>query len=272
MPWDGTELWVGLFAPDGEVVRREQVAGGPDESVFQPEWSPDGTLHFVSDRTGWWNLYRWRDGAVEPLCEMEAEFGRPQWLFGMSTYAFESPDQILCAYSSRGRWQLGRLHAGTRTLDPIELPYTELLPYLRIAGTQAVFGAGSPSQPLAIVLLDLSTGRPTVLRQSADTESAWFSQPEAIEFPTKGGLTAHGLFYAPRNPDYAAPARKHPPLIVMPHDGPTDAVHTALSLVIQFWTSRGFAVLEVNYGGSTGYGRVYRQRLNGMWGIVDVDD
>ncbi len=121
MPWDGTELWVGAMGPDGAVGRRQRVAGGLEESIFQPEWSPDGTLHFVSDRTGWWNLYQWKDSVVVPLCKMDAEFGRPQWLLGMSTYAFESPDQIICTYNWRGRWLVGRLHAGTGTLEPLEL-------------------------------------------------------------------------------------------------------------------------------------------------------
>ncbi len=274
MPWDGTELWVGGMGPDGVVVRRQRVAGGPEESIFQPEWSPDGTLHFVSDRTGWWNLYRWKTGVVVPLCKMDAEFGRAQWLLGMSTYAFESADQILCTYNSGGRWLVGRLDAGTGTLEPLELPYTDLLPSMRVAGTQAVLGASSPSQAVAIVRLDLPTGQPTVLRQSpvSVAEPAWLSQPRAIEFQTKGGLTAHGIFYPPKNPDYTPPARKRPPLLVMAHGGPTGAASTAFSPAIQFWTSRGFAVLDVNYGGSTNYGRAYRQRLNGMWGIVDVDD
>jgi dipeptidyl aminopeptidase/acylaminoacyl peptidase len=205
---------------------------------------------------------------------MDAEFGRPQWLLGMATYAFESPDQIVCAYNWRGRWLVGRLHAGTGTLTPLELPYTDVLPSLRVVGTQAVLGAGSPSQAFAIVRLDLSTSQIAMLRQSAAgaAEPAWLSQPRAIEFPTKGGVTAHGFFYPPKNPDYAAPAGKHPPLIVVAHGGPTGAVSTAFSPAIQFWTSRGFAVLDVNYGGSSNYGRVYRLRLNEMWGIVDVDD
>lgn len=274
MPWDGTELWVGIISPDGGVVRSERVAGGAQESIFQPEWSPDGTLHFVSDRTGWWNLYRRKEKLVAPLCPMEAEFGRPQWVFGMSTYAFEGPHQIICTYCWRGQWQLGRLYIETGTLEPFKLPYTEFAPSLRVAGTQAVFCAGWPQQSPAIVRLDLSSGRPAMLKQAGDSsiERKWISQPKLIEFQTKGGLAAHGIFYPPKNPDYTAPAETRPPLIVMAHGGPTSAARTVFSLGIQYWTSRGFAVLDVNYGGSTGYGRAYRERLRGNWGVADVDD
>ncbi len=274
MPWDGTELWAGDLGPDGAVSRHERVAGGPAESIFQPEWSPDGTLYFISDRTGWWNLYRWTGGRVEPLCEMAVEFGRPQWGFAMSTYAFESPDRIICAYTTRGVWRLGRLRVGAGALDPIELPYTEISRCVRIANGQVVFAAGSATHPPSVVLLTLRTGQVTVLRRSTvlTADPAFLSRPEAIEFPTEGGVTAHGFFYPPRNADCAAVDGERPPLIVMSHGGPTGATSAALEPEIQFWTSRGFAVLDVNYGGSTGYGRAYRQRLNGTWGIVDVDD
>jgi len=155
MPWDGTELWVGELRADGSLGRTERVAGGPRESIFQPEWSPDGVLHFVSDRTGWWNLYRWRDGRAEPLTEMEAEFGRPQWVFGMSTYAFASADHIICAYTQGGIWHLASLDTATRTLKPIETPYTEIA-YVRARPERAVFLAGSPIEPASIVQLALA--------------------------------------------------------------------------------------------------------------------
>lgn len=274
MPWDGTELWVGTFGPDGAIARQDRVAGGPSESIFQPEWSPDGTLHFVSDRTGWWNLYRLRAGRVEPLCAMDAEFGRPQWVFAMSTYAFESADRIVCAHTTNGLWRLGRLRVGTGALEPIDLPYTEMTSYLRIADGQAVFTAGSATQPLSVALLNLHTNQVTVLRRSTSltADPALLSHPEPVEFPTEGGLTAHGFFYSPRNAQYAVPAGERPPLILMSHGGPTSATHTALDPEVQYWTSRGFAVLDVNYGGSTAYGRAYRERLRCRWGIVDVDD
>ncbi len=273
MPWDGCELWVGELTPDGWLGRLQHVAGGPGESIFQPRWSPDGVLHFVSDRNGWWNLYRWRNGRVEPLLEMEAEFGVPQWVLGLSTYAFESAERIVCAYNQRGTWRLGVLHTREQRLDPVDTQYTQIM-HVQAGPGQAVFAAGSPTQPLAVVQLHLNSGRTDVLRRSHDgaVHSAYVSLPEAIEFPTSQGRTAYGFFYRPRNRDYAAPARERPPLLVKIHGGPTSATSTALDVVIQYWTSRGIAVLDVNYGGSTGYGRAYRQRLKGQWGLVDVDD
>jgi dienelactone hydrolase len=273
MPWDGTELWVGDIDDDGSLGRRERVAGGTEESIFQPEWSPDGTLHFVSDRTGWWNLYRLRAGRIEPLCEMAAEFGLPQWNFGGTTYGFASAEQILCTYTQRGVRHLATLDTRTLVLTPIETALTDF-DGVRVAAARAVFNAGSSTQPVATMQLDLQTHRLEVLRRSTDVgvEAAFVSSPEAIEFPTEHGRTAHAFFYPPRNPDYAPPAGERPPLLVMSHGGPTAATSSVLRLSVQLWTSRGIAVLDVNYGGSTGYGRAYRQRLDGQWGIVDVAD
>ncbi len=273
MPWDGVELWVGQLNEEGRIVKSELIAGSRTESIFQPEWSPDGELYFISDRTGWWNLYRWREGKAEPLCEMEAEFGRPQWVFGLKTYGFASPDRMICAYNEQGTWRLASLDTATLALEPIETPYT-YLGGLHIAEGRAVFSGGSPTELSSIVSLDLVTNQTEVMRRSSNIEidPGYLSAPEAVEFPTEGGLTAHAFFYPPNNRDYAAPPEERPPLIVISHGGPTSAAATALSLMIQYWTSRGVGVLDVNYGGSTGYGRKYRERMNGQWGIVDVDD
>jgi len=278
MPWDGTELWVASVAADGALSQAERVAGGPDESIFQPQWSPDGLLYFVSDRTGWWNLYRRApDGAggyhIEPLHEMDAEFGRPQWSFDMTTYAFASPQQLICAYNQQGIWHLARLDTETRAFEPLEIPYSEITS-IAAAAARAVFCAGSPTEPSAIVQLDLTSHALTVLRRSIELPFAatYLATPQPIAFPTEHGLTAYGFFYAPHNPDYMAPPDERPPLLVMVHGGPTSSTSTALDLDIQYWTGRGIAVLDVNYGGSTGYGRAYRQRLEGQWGVVDVDD
>jgi dipeptidyl aminopeptidase/acylaminoacyl peptidase len=273
MPWDGTELWVAELEADGSLGRAEPVAGGADESVFQPEWSPDGFLHLISDRTGWWNLYRWRNGRKEPLCDMAAEFGRPQWVFGLSTYGFESSERIICTYMAQGTWHLASLSARTGKLDPIDTPYTDISG-LRAGPGQAVFLAGSPTEPESLVRLDLQTRQTEVLRCCCEisVDAGYVSIAEDIEFPTEGGLTAHALFYAPKNPAYVAPAGELPPLQVRSHGGPTGSTSSTLSWDVQYWTSRGFAVVDVNYGGSTGYGRDYRQRLNGQWGVVDVDD
>jgi len=273
MPWDGTELWVGQLDQDGTVIDSKYIAGGTDESIFQPEWSPDGILHFVSDRTGWWNLYRWQDRLVETLYPMAAEFGRPQWVFGMSTYAFESIDQLICTYTQHGIWHLAKLNPNTKQLTNIDIPYTEI-GCLKVLPDRAVFVAGSPTTPTSIVQLDLKSNQIDILRRSSEVtiESGYFSMPESIEFPTTQGRTAYGFFYPPQNQDYNAPKVDRPPLIVKSHGGPTAATSSSFSLSTQYWTSRGFAILDVNYGGSTGYGREYQQRLQGQWGIVDVDD
>ena len=275
MPWDGTELWTAKLDEGGMPTSAEKAGGGPDESVFQPEWSPDGTLHFVSDRTGWWNLYRLRGGTVEPLHERAAEFGLPQWQFGMSTYAFLSASRVVCAFVERGIFYLGLLDAETGELEKVETPFSTIS-YLRADGAsdEVLFLAGSSTESSSIVRLDVWTGAYEVLRRSSDLEieGGYLSVPETVEFPTEDSLTAHGFFYPPANKDHAAPGGQLPPLLVLSHGGPTGMTLPNLDLEIQHRTSRGFAVLDVNYGGSTGYGREYRRRLDGAWGVVDVDD
>lgn len=274
MPWDGTELWIGELAEDGSLAQTGRVAGGVEESIFQPEWSPDGVLYFVADKSGWWNLYRRNeDGSTQPLHEMQAEFGMPQWVFGMSMYAVESRERIICAYIEKGSSRLASLETGTGKFETIETPYTDIT-YLRASTGRAVFRGGSPTSPASIVQLDLSTGQTEVLRRSNELQidPGYFSTAQPVEFPTENGQTAHAFFYPPRNRDFAAPEGELPPLLVKSHGGPTSAAATTLALGIQYWTSRGIGVLDVNYGGSTGYGREYRERLKDTWGIVDVDD
>ena len=274
MPWDGCELWVADISEDGDVVASRRVAGGRAESIFQPEWSPDGILYFSSDRNGWWNLERLtQDGEIEPIHETKKELGMPQWIFGMSFYAFVSASEMICSHVEQGVSRLEMLDLKTNKLKEIDCPFTDIQ-YLHVSDGKAVFRGGSPIDVVAIVQLDLNTGKFETLRRSneLDIPSKYFSVPRAVEFPTEAGLTAHAFFYPPQNPDYRGPADELPPLIVKSHGGPTSAASTALSLTVQYWTSRGFAVLDVNYGGSSGYGRQYRDRLNSKWGIVDVDD
>ena len=280
MPWDGTQLWVAQLATDGSLQDLHLVAGGLQESIFQPEWSPDGSLYFISDRSGWWNLYRW-SGAdqIAAVYPQQAEFGSPQWAFGLSTYGILAPDRILCTYGEQGITRLLDLNPLTGKAQPIETPFTSM-GGIRVATDPkrstplVVFGAGSPTQSGSLVRLDLETGATEILKRSTDlqVESGYISVPEPIEFPTEGGLTAFGFYYPPQNQDYQAPEAEHPPLLVKSHGGPTGSTSATFNLRIQYWTSRGFAVLDVNYGGSTGYGRAYRQRLQGQWGIVDVED
>ena len=272
MPWDGTELWVARVE-EGVLTDARRVAGGGEESIFQPEWAPDGVLHFVSDRTGWWNLYRFKDGRVEALCPRNAEFGLPQWVFGMRTYDFQSPNTIICTYREGGRSHLARLDTDKGRLDAIPTPHEEL-EGIRVRGRQAVYQGGAPERQSELVRIDLVSGETEVLRRSSTLhiERAFLSIPEAIEFGTGSGLTAYAFFYPPKNDLFRAPEGAKPPLLVVSHGGPTAATDTTLTPAIQYWTSRGIAVVDVNYGGSSGYGRAYRERLKGLWGVVDVDD
>ena len=273
MPWDGCTLHVAAIGADGRPEASRVIAGGPAEALFQPQWSPGGVLHFVSDRTGWWNLYRWRDDTIEAVAPMEAEFGVPQWVFGLSTYGFASDERIVCAYNRLGTWRLAVIETGSGRLTPIDTPFTDI-GGLRVTPTRVVFAAGSPSLGNAIVALDLTSGAIETIRRASDLEipARCTSTPETIEFPTENGLTAFGFFYPPRNDDYVPPPGERPPLLVMSHGGPTGATSATLSPRVQYWTSRGIAVLDVNYGGSTGYGRPYRERLDSAWGIVDAAD
>lgn len=272
MPWDGAELWLAELDDGAKIRSQEKVAGGADESIFQPQWSPAGDLYFVSDRTGWWNLYKRSGSRIEPVLQREAEFGLPQWVFGMSTYAFAS-DTLVCTFSEDGISKLAAINTETGEVESVELPFTKI-DQVRAVDNRAVLIAGSPVSADAVVAIDLNTGQFEILCRSADVaiDSTFFSRPETIEFPTEGGLTAHAYFYPSQNRDFAGPEGDRPPLIVKSHGGPTAATSTTLELKIQFWTSRGFAVLDVNYGGSTGYGRAYRSRLDGKWGIIDVAD
>jgi dipeptidyl aminopeptidase/acylaminoacyl peptidase len=275
MPWDGTELWIADLLSDGSIGQSTLVAGGEAESIFQPQWSPDGILYFISDRTGWWNLYRWHEqqGCVEALCPMEAEFGEPQWIFGISTYGFESAEKLICAYSQNGYYHLASLDTRTLSFREFHIPYT-FIRELHVAPGQAFFIAGSATEPRALMKFDLATGGIEVLRRVREVtiDPAYVSIGQSIEFPTGQGFTAHGFFYPPKNRDFVGVSDELPPLLVMSHGGPTGATSSVFRYGIQYWTTRGFAVLDVDYGGSTGYGRAYRERLKGQWGIVDVAD
>ena len=278
MPWDETELWVGAIGPDGALAHPRWVAGGPNVSVFQPQWLGDGSLVFVADPTGWWNLYRLRDpfapaAAPEALHQTEAEFGVPQWVLGASTYGVLADGRLACAVNARNVWSLCLLDPTSGAVERVAIDYDEI-DDLRAAGDRVVFVGGAPASPSTLLLLDAGTGDLTALRRSTDTvpEHGYLSTPQSIEFPTTGERTAYGFFYPPANRDARPPDGDLPPVIVLSHGGPTGAAGTTLNLGIQFWTSRGFAVLDVNYGGSTGYGRAYRERLDGQWGIVDIDD
>jgi len=273
MPWDGTELWVGELDDDGHVTSSRKVAGGDSESILQPEWSPSGELYFISDRSDWWNLYRaWGDGD-EPVYSRAAEFGGAQWNFGMRFYAFAGPDEIVCLYSEHGATRLGRIDLNAGNMQPVDLIYSGLNS-LQTNGRKAALFAASAALAERVLTIDLDTGAQEVVRVSnaVHIDSGYLSLPKPIEFPTEGGLTAHALYYPPKNQVYEGLPDEKPPLVVHCHGGPTSSAGQTYPFEYQYWTSRGFAVVDVDYGGSAGYGRAYRMRLNGNWGVVDVDD
>ena len=267
MPWDATTLWVG--GPDGGGA--QVVAGGASarESVSQPRWSPAGELHFLSDRTGWWNLYA-EDGP-EPLVRMEAEFGGPDWGFGQSTYAFLDDGTLVAAWQAPGRMRLGVVADGA--VAEVGQPFTSLASLAPVPGG-VVAVAGSPTTASCVARIGVPDGAVAVLArsQAVDLDPSVVSVPRPITFPTTEGDVAHALYYPPRNGDWRGPEGERPPLVVMSHGGPTAQASPVLSLGVQWWTSRGVAVVDVDYRGSSGYGRAYRQRLDGQWGVFDVDD
>jgi dipeptidyl aminopeptidase/acylaminoacyl peptidase len=272
LPWDGTNLQIATFN-NGFLSAPALIAGGASESIFQPQWSSDDTLYFVSDRTGWGNLYRWNGGSVEAVYPLEAEFGLPQWVFGMSTYAIVGNHRIVCAYSQAGIWHLALINTVSKHLTRLNLPYTDLSG-IRAEGNLVVCCAASATEPNQIVTIDLltETRQPLKRANNLQIDPGYLSIPESIEFPTRDGATAYAFYYPPNNQDYQPFLGEKPPLLVKSHGGPTAATTNQLSLKTQYWTSRGFAVVDVNYGGSTGYGKAYQHRLDGNWGIVDVND
>jgi dipeptidyl aminopeptidase/acylaminoacyl peptidase len=274
MPWDGTRLMVRDVDTGEELV----AAGGAQESVIEPVWNADGTLTFLSDRTGWWNLYRWApdDNQVRALVEIAADIGVPPWQPGTSRYAALADKRMVFAATCDGFDRLF-VRLEDETVQPLVLPYSAAAALHRWRDTSVVMIAAAPMTESAVVQLDLGQGSGVgtaelVAPRDLGIDPAYWSAPEPIEYPTGGGRTAHGLLYPPRNPEFAAPEPGRPPLIVMIHGGPTGAAQPVLQMEVQYWTTRGFAVVDVNYSGSTGFGRDYRERLKGGWGIVDVQD
>jgi dipeptidyl aminopeptidase/acylaminoacyl peptidase len=273
MPWDGTRLYEARLDAAGRPLEPRLVAGGRDEAVVQPEWSPDGLLYFVSDRDEWWNLHRLGAGGVEPVAIMEAELAGPLWQLGARWYAFLDPLTIIAAYVQNGLWQLARLGVDDGLVTPLGLPFVDL-GSVTAAGGSVVAVAAAADAPTAVIRIEPPSHGVTIVKSAGavPVAAAWIAPAQPIHFPSADGRTAHAFYYAPTSPDHAAPEGELPPLIVRSHGGPTSAASPALNLGIQFWTSRGFAVVDVDYGGSTGYGRSYRRLLDGAWGVVDVED
>jgi dipeptidyl aminopeptidase/acylaminoacyl peptidase len=274
MPWDSTELWLATINPDGTLATPQCIAGSPQESISEPKWSPDGTLYFAADTSDWWNLYRYhRDGTTENIYPMSAEFAYPHWVFGLSTYDFVDRNHLICTYTQNGSWYLAAIDIQKKTLIDIPTPYNNISS-LTVKNNLLAFIGGSFTASTAAVVMNLGDRSIQIVQKSSDLEidSGYISIPEAIAFPTENGLIAHAWYYPPRNQDFTGEPDELPPLLVKSHGGPTAAASPNFNLRVQYWTSRGFAYLDVNYGGSTGYGRKYRQRLDGQWGVVDVDD
>ncbi len=274
MPWDASRLRMAAFQPDGTLGESVLVAGGPDESIAQPEWSADGVIHFASDRSGWWNLYRLLDGpSLDALAPVPAEFADPAWIFGRSSYTFAGSGSIAAVARRDGRDHLVHIRPGVLVGD-VDSPYTEFEGL--VAGTPGIVTiAGSPGESTVIARLDPDTlAVAGILRRASSVvlDPELVSKPESIQFPTSGGRVAHALYHPPRNPRFAGPVGERPPLLVLSHGGPTSNASTSLDLSKQLLTSRGIGVVDVDYGGSTGYGRAYRRQLYGTWGMVDVDD
>ncbi|MEX2488667.1 MAG: S9 family peptidase [Pseudomonadales bacterium] len=268
MPWDSTCLWLARFTEDG--LSEPQLIAGDKESIQQPRFSPNGTLYYISDCNGWWNLYRADAGCVH---EAEAEFGEPHWVFGQSTWDFVDEHNVMCVYSVNNICRLAELDTRTGQLRDVDLPFT-VMGSIHVFGHRLALTGASPTLFNRVAVYDLDLEHLEIIKQAStvDVGEGYLSVPEAIAYPTANEETAHAFYYPPKNQNYEAPAGDKPPLLVKIHGGPTGATHNDLNLPIQFWTSRGFAVLDVNYRGSTGYGRVYRNKLRQSWGIVDVAD
>jgi dipeptidyl aminopeptidase/acylaminoacyl peptidase len=273
MPWQGTELWLADIGVDGTLQNGRLVAGSADEAICQPEWSPAGVLHFVSDRSGWWNLYAFENGIVTALCPFEAEFATPHWNFGGSLYGFRANGDIVCTYIQNAISKLALLPHGAHALQTIATPYEEMRD-LRVSGDIVTLLGGAPTIAVELARIDIASGKQEVLARSIDTlpDTGYLAVAQNVSYPSANGRTAHAFYYPPANRDFAPLDGELPPLMVIGHGGPTSMATSTLKLATQFWTSRGFAVLDVNYGGSSGFGRAYRDALKGQWGVVDVHD
>lgn len=273
MPWDGCELWLANYDDRGFIGNAKKITGGISESIFQPRWSDDNMLYFVSDRSGWWNLYCYDDKKISCVLSMDAEFGLPQWIFAMSTYGFASDHKIVCSFQQDGISHLAVIDSQSKKIRLLSCPVSDVSD-LQVCGCYAVFIAASPTTLPAIYRLEIETGKCALVYspQRNILHEAAVSLPQSIRYPTADGSQVHAFYYPPANQDHDAAEGSRPPLLVKSHGGPTAATSNGLNLKIQYWTSRGFAVLDVNYRGSTGFGREYRESLKGLWGLADVED
>ena len=273
MPWDGTELWVADIDAQGKPGSPTHVSGDDTTSIFQPEWSPDNTLYFVSDKTGWWNIARLESSGTTFVTRLESEFGLPQWVFGQTTYAFCGRNSIYCTHITDGHGRLSRLDTTTLKLTETAVPHNAFTSICAQHDTVCCIAASETEFP-QVIKLDVDRPEPVTVASSCSMhiDEGFISRGQNISFRTRHSDEAYAIYYPPANRDYDAPPTELPPLIVLSHGGPTAAADGSLDLRKQFWTSRGFGILDVNYSGSTGYGRNYRERLKHGWGIRDVED
>ena len=273
MPWDSTTLYVAELA-SGALATVTAIAGGAGESVMEPRWGADGTLYFLSDRSDWWNLYRARAGRVERVLALAADFATPLWTLGQSNYALTGDGRAIARYGVDAHDRLGLIELDSGRLTELEVPFSGISNLALLDSRTALAIAATPVEDAALVRIDLASGRYRVLRSSGSLSvpAGYISVPEPMAYPTLDDRTAHAFYYPPRNPQYSIPAQEKPPLIVKVHGGPTSHSKPEFALAAQFWTSRGFALLDVNHRGSSGFGRAYREQLNGNWGVVDVGD
>ena len=271
MPWDNTELWTGGLNDAHKITNKQHIAGGDNESVLMPKWSPTDVLHFVSDRSGWWNIYRWQNNEVSALLTMSAEFARAQWHLGYSQYDFLRGDKIACSYNIEGSWHLVIIDTDGKNFREIETPFSDIW-WLNALGDDLIFRGGASSIPQAIVRLKVNDGQAEIIKTSTTFEANQnFSKPQVVNF-SLSNRSVFGFYYHPLNPRFQGPQNELPPLLVLCHGGPTNMASTLFDLEKQFWTSRGFALFDINYSGSAGYGREYRNRLRNNWGIIDFED
>jgi dipeptidyl aminopeptidase/acylaminoacyl peptidase len=276
MPWDGTELKVAELTSTG-LEPAVVVAGGANESVLEPQWGGDGRLYFMSDRSGFWNLYAAGaagPAAVKAIWPRAAEFAAPLWSFGQSNYALLGDGRAVLCFRERGIARLAIVDLKEGTGRELNLPFVEFSHLTRVDSQHVAAIVGASRSPASIVSIDIASGKTTTLRTAGESplHGASISVAVPIDFPSVHGRIAHAFYYAPTNPGFRPLPGTLPPLLALVHGGPTSQASPALRSSVQFWTSRGIAVVDVDYGGSSGYGRAYRQELNGNWGVVDVED
>jgi dipeptidyl aminopeptidase/acylaminoacyl peptidase len=270
MPWDSTTIMVGYLS-GSRIINSQPVAGGPSESALQPRWLDDNLI-FASDRSNWWNLYLWNEEGLRPLCAAEAEFCEPQWVLGQRPYTMIDDDHLLCSINRSGEQYIVELRISDGGLQQLTSSGTAATS-LDVAGRSAAAVLNSPDRPPVLALLDLDQGNWTVVKSSSAMimDPASISTARPVSWTGEHGAV-YGFFYPPRNARFSAPANTLPPLLTLSHGGPTGFAGADFKITYQFWTSRGFAILDVNYSGSAGFGRAYRDRLKGCWGVLDVRD